>query len=1061
MLNLIQYFLKIFKMQRSIIRELMLSIILSITSTQSILADEDIKDSIINALTSLNCETQGVGDLLRSEFSHTCIPAPFFTFLVANIVAPLTYSNTMLRLKINDDDLFPGACERKNRIDPDDPMISFALCSNIKLTAVRAGAVGMSVLAIAKAMLTGEDPWNDIKNAWTIPKELYHNKFSNKREGDWDVMFDIGVPPVIPWKVIKENDRMCVATTTITFGWIPVGCKYIREPHPKSIYASFMDLDAAADDSTLGNDAAALTRCSQPGGCYQRAYNNSKTGIVITSPIIECIREMLVRILISKDVCSFDDITKVINTTRRETSSLFQFQRNMHQTVMALLTIYVVLYGFKIVLTGDVPPKADMVNFVLKLIFVVYFSVGINIQAYNNSDLGRLDGMVQWAFPFLLNGMQQIANWVMSASPSELCKFNSSDYLPSMTHIALWDSLDCKVSHYLGLDMLRTMMVENQARNHDFASFDFFNFSVPPYYYLLIPAFLSGNMTLVSLSFAYPLLVMSVAAYLVNATVICMIAIAILGILSPLFVPMLLFEYTKGYFDAWIKLMLSFLLQPMVVVTFMVTIFSIYDFGFYGTCKYLSSNVRVGDRNTKIFYIDNSWDNYTDSEAKDCKSSLGFMINNPVAALYDFSKEVVGDIVKPQNKTEEYIAQFAFLGGLVMAPALFFVSPKLVFEKIKDLILALITACFTLYLMYHFSSQLSEFAADMTEGVSLGNVTIGAQTIFKKGIGAINFVGKLGGKGGGASTSSKGAEASDESSAEGGEAQDQLATDSGAGTGKRRPLVIGSNRSSHTDAATATPSASSAIVPVATPHTSAAIVPVEAPTSLGNTVSSAQSRSSSGAFPTDAVGTGSGSDHAIPKAYVAMEALNANDVKEKLSEFFKEKGIDYKNLQGYSEDEFSRYTAFSSDKKRFDKVKSVYEASLTQIIENKEMKGHEADYVNRIESMFSGTQKEEISKINDRVMKKLSVIRKEVSPASENTHSKEREDAVPQNKESNVDSSKASEPLAIMPAPEKVNKSATKPKPPKPLPHTPRSKAVGRDNFEKSKASNNQDKDSK
>lgn len=54
-----------------------------------------------------------------------------------------------------------------------------------------------------------------------------------------------------------------------------------------------------------------------------------------------------------------------------------------------------------------------------------------------------------------------------------------------------------------------------------------------------------------------------------------------------------------------------------------------------------------------------------------------------------------------------------------MGPVMFFVSPKLVFEKIKDIALALITACFTLYLMYHFSSQLAEIAADMTEGVPL------------------------------------------------------------------------------------------------------------------------------------------------------------------------------------------------------------------------------------------------------------------------------------------------------------------------------------------------------
>ena len=54
----------------------------------------------------------------------------------------------------------------------------------------------------------------------------------------------------------------------------------------------------------------------------------------------------------------------------------------------------------------------------------------------------------------------------------------------------------------------------------------------------------------------------------------------------------------------------------------------------------------------------------------------------------------------------------------------------------------MITACFTLYLLYHFSAQLAEFAADMTEGVALSNVAINPQLIFKAGMAAIGAAGK-------------------------------------------------------------------------------------------------------------------------------------------------------------------------------------------------------------------------------------------------------------------------------------------------------------------------------
>lgn len=98
---------------------------------------KDVLDTILDTLTGLTCETQGVGNLLRSEFTHTCIPASFFTFLVANIVSPGLYANTFLRVSINDEEMFPGACERGNRIDFNDQKLSFGMCNNIKLAVAR------------------------------------------------------------------------------------------------------------------------------------------------------------------------------------------------------------------------------------------------------------------------------------------------------------------------------------------------------------------------------------------------------------------------------------------------------------------------------------------------------------------------------------------------------------------------------------------------------------------------------------------------------------------------------------------------------------------------------------------------------------------------------------------------------------------------------------------------------------------------------------------------------------------------------------------------------------
>ena len=110
----------------------------------------------------------------------------------------------MLRVKIHDEEMFPGACQRANRIDFNRQELSFAMCNNLKL--------------------------------------VIYNMYVHQVQGDSGMIIDIGIIPVFPWKVIKEKDKMCVATQSLS-GWIPVGCKYIKEPYPISIYADFMDVN--------------------------------------------------------------------------------------------------------------------------------------------------------------------------------------------------------------------------------------------------------------------------------------------------------------------------------------------------------------------------------------------------------------------------------------------------------------------------------------------------------------------------------------------------------------------------------------------------------------------------------------------------------------------------------------------------------------------------------------------------------------------------------------------------------------------------------------------------
>jgi type IV secretion system protein VirB6 len=291
-----------------------------------------------------------------------------------------------------------------------------------------------------------------------------------------------------------------------------------------------------------------------------------------------------------------------------------------------------------------------------------------------------------------------------------------------------------------------------------------------------------------------------------------MISIAILGILAPLFVPLYLFDYTKGYFEAWVKLLISFLLQPMVAVVFMTTMLSVYDFGFYGTCKYTNKDITysgsefklnvhnngaqnsVGEnsRTVRYSYLDQDWEHYSDDEKKSCQDSLGFILNNPYQFLYNTGDDLLTDAKMPwieDASGKEEKKRFNFLDSIENSPGMFFGMVEVMFEKIKTLVLAMLTACLVLYLMYHFSESLAEFAADMTEGVALSNMTIKPQAIFKAGMAALGAAGGAtgGGEGGGGadkmSTGRGGA--SDKMSTGDGKSSDKMSTgDSGGASDK-------------------------------------------------------------------------------------------------------------------------------------------------------------------------------------------------------------------------------------------------------------------------------------
>ena len=672
----------------------------------------DVVSDVINQVMSITCETQAIANL----GGYTCINDTIVGAAIANIISFPTYGFAMMHGNMNNNDLFHNNCTTK--ASPTNPTINFGFCSDLDLVPLKVVAAAKVTRTLATSLLNGSLPSDQaLQQAWQVSPSEYFETHNVSLTGSAGVYSGgssgtfIDAVAIIPWQVLQVNDRICVATIGATGAWVPFGCKYISEPYPTSRYSGFFDGNGGSDPLVQ-----TFNSCISQGSCHSAARAASKTILSISGPLIACIKMAIIKMLISQVACEFSDAATLANSPiARDSSTLVQFQRHMRLFVSGCLTLYTIFMGFRVILGGELPQRGEIISYLIKLICVIYFSVGLTNQQ------GTFDGMTEYVLPFLLDGAGELASWALNADQSGLCAFSPSDYTdPHYTYLTTWDALDCRLYHYLGL-----------------------GYTIPAYMYLVVPAVYYGQMDIAMLILSYPIMVISVSAFMVSSFIISMVCIAILGVLAPLFIPMVLFDYTKGYFESWVKLLISFMLQPMILAVFMSLMFTVFDRGFYNGCQYVSSTNNVGQ---KTFNIATDPSVYADqSDYNKCMVSLGWMLNSTSLDLSfgNVSVSPAGAANAAQSSSinpggpapvakSSAANALNILNMLDQSQGFFFKIVTLNWQDLQDLVLSLLCSCMLLYVMYHISAQIGNFATDMTEGISIAGMNpIDAQSVMK------------------------------------------------------------------------------------------------------------------------------------------------------------------------------------------------------------------------------------------------------------------------------------------------------------------------------------------
>jgi type IV secretion system protein VirB6 len=487
--------------------------------------------------------------------------------------------------------------------------------------------------------------------------------------GDCSDLVELGdgeTTGVAMWKTVKlkgvfKGDKVC---TKMLFpsGYTTLACK--PRVIPKTYYAP-------TDNCYVLNSS-----------CVDGEHH-SKGFFPLTATLIECMNDL---------------VASIFKTPKDSTCAqnpLASFQSSLKNTVKVLLVLYVILFGIRIAVGGTMPKKAEFFIFILKFALVSYFAVG-GVSSTNETGLEQVyDGAIaaMHSFSNMVAGNDDMGGDQGSATVSSgLCRYDLSLYDSGYSYLALWDSLDCRLAFYLGF--------ANPVAGNN-GGVGILNAGV---FGLIFPLMFAFAMPLLIFMLAFAVLLLSTVVYFTHVYVIALVAVSISIFLGPIFIPLALFNKTKGYFDKWLELTIAYTLYPAVITAFIAIMVTTYDTVIYKDCSF------EGHPGPKTYWT------FSQPISTECKESLGYIMSQLTSGS---STEVV-DVGK------------LFYFNRIQHESQLFV----------DLLEQLMICVFFMFLFYYFSQQLSGFAADLSKATNIGKQAIAPTAVADKALSATKGKGK-------------------------------------------------------------------------------------------------------------------------------------------------------------------------------------------------------------------------------------------------------------------------------------------------------------------------------
>ena len=341
--------------------------------------------------------------------------------------------------------------------------------------------------------------------------------------------------------------------------------------------------------------------CRDLKGDSQNSYGYSAQLLPLntrgfSAPMAQCFKETMQNIFLHKaghtkcinpdespieGECVSGTIYKIGESLPGE-SFFLKIQNSLQGVIKIMLMASVVAFGFAVLLA--VPNmhinKKVLMGYILKISLIMYFVIGDAWQyGFMTGIIGSSNLLSDIAFKVdesgpanKLDGCQFPRYNYSDDNPQT--KYNNPKYPPGLEYLRIWDVLDCKIARALGFGP---------------------EVSVPNLLLSIVGGFFTGGYGIIFFvaTFIFAFFLISAAIKALHIFIMSITSIIILLYVSPIVISLAFFEKTKSIFSGWLKQLLGFALQPMILFAYLGILVSLLDYTILGSATFSPSMVEV------------------------------------------------------------------------------------------------------------------------------------------------------------------------------------------------------------------------------------------------------------------------------------------------------------------------------------------------------------------------------------------------------------------------------------------------------------------------------------